>query len=330
MSGLEDRILKKNIPGKYSWWDEYNTEDDAEGKSGSSLKEVDDDDQLGRRDRPKSVVGGKKGVLAQYKLDIQEKQQEACEDYMRKQEILHRYSRGICLKSGEESISLGAMQERRRVERKTTNEEIIDSDDDDDSFLAKYREKRLEELKQQQQQQQHSSLIPVFQGVEDVDPNGYAMAVDESDSGVAVVLLIYETYISSCHKIFRILEKLSHQNSSMKHVRILSLKASKFSQTLDSVALPSVLIHRSGKLIGNLTPITQDLPENFTDNDVQKLLEGYIIGTSSSSSSVVVSYTTKRETTTKNLSDNNNNDHWSENGSDLELDEFCKDFDGKL
>ena len=40
---LEDRLLKKNIPAKFSWWDEYN-EDDRREESGEESEADDDDD----------------------------------------------------------------------------------------------------------------------------------------------------------------------------------------------------------------------------------------------------------------------------------------------
>jgi hypothetical protein len=33
MAGLEDRILKKNIPGKYSWWDKEYAPDKGGSRS---------------------------------------------------------------------------------------------------------------------------------------------------------------------------------------------------------------------------------------------------------------------------------------------------------
>jgi hypothetical protein len=212
------------------------------------------------------------------------------------------------LKPGEVSISLATMQERLRLEK-----EIGQIDDDEqneeenEDFLAGYREQRLRELKQ-------ANALPEFSGVEDVDPVGYSKAIDETDPRVFVVVHLYETYIPACRSLIPIMEKLSRD--SMRDVRFLSLHASTASKTLDPVALPSVLIYRSGHLIGNLTPITNHLPVNFTPQDVEEQLNESM-GTLSAEMVVEPSL---QAPSARNY----------DTCSDAELDEFCEGFEGCL
>jgi thioredoxin-like negative regulator of GroEL len=156
------------------------------------------------------------------------------------------------------------------------------------------------------------NALPEFFGVEDVDPSRYSRAIDDTDPRVFVVVHLYETYIPACRSLIPILEKLSRD--SMRSVRFLSLHASIGCKTLDPVALPSVLIYRAGHLIGNLTPITNHLPVNFTPQDVEKQLResmgthtAEMLVAPSSQSHAAPNYDTS---------------------SDAELDEFCEDFEG--
>ena len=59
----------------------------------------------------------------------------------------------------------------------------------------------------------------------------------------------------------------------MTHVRFLSLRASAAIENLDPIGLPSVLIHKAGKLVHNLTPFSNHVGEKFGLDDVKQLLE---------------------------------------------------------
>lgn len=308
MTDLEDRILKKNIPGKYSLWDEDYKEDrvdDDDDDSGVKEEHSQDNAQPTTTTSalPSSGKSGVKGVLADYQLHQEEKKRLEWIDQMEKEEILERNTMGVRLQPGEISISLRAMEERKRREKQSRElcEEDDGDGDDDDEFLARYHQQRLRELQQ-------ANALPEFGGVEEVDPIGYSKAVDETDPRVVVVVHLYETYIPACRSLMPIMENLSR--GSMKDVRFLSLKAASASQTLDPVALPSILIHKAGQLIGNLTPITNHLPENFTPHHVQELLNESA-GTRNIKNLVK---------STVRIGPGYDND------SDLELDDFCKDF----
>jgi Phosducin len=311
MMDLEDRLLKKNIPGKYSWWDDYKedrtddgSDDDDEVERGSQCQNMEPIHTEGLSSSGKSGV---KGVLADYKLHQDERKCQAWIDKLDKDELVARNMVGAMLKPGEVSISLAAMRERLRLEKEIDRINDDELNEEDENFLASYRQKRLRELKQ-------ANALPAFSGVEDVDPVGYSKAIDETDPRVFIVVHLYETYLPACRSLIPIMEKLSRD--SMRDVRFLSLNASTASKTLDPVALPSVLIYRSGVLIGNLTPITNHLPVNFTPQDVEEQLNESI---GKLSADMVVQPSSQAQSA----------QHYDP-GSDAELEEFCSDFEGCL
>lgn len=345
MADLEDRILKKNIPGKYTWWDEYNENQPADRNEEANY------DEYGNTaaDEPQETIGhhaaaasasndsappsarsssstkaGIKGVLENYKLDQEEAKRQALIDRLEKEQIVERNTIGTKMKPGEVSISLNAtIEERKRLERlqrrQQSNDDDIDSDvDDDDDFIARYRQQRLQQLQQQR-------ALPEFGGVEDVNPIQYSKAVDDTDPRVVLVVHVYETYIPNCRTLAPILETLSRE---LPNVRFLSLKASSFSSQLDPVALPSVLVHKGGALVANLTPITNDLPEHFGPKDVKELLSEY--------TTVVVNVDERIATrpvypqSSGVVKTSTEKVFYNENDSDDELDEFCKDFAGTM
>lgn len=325
MADLEDRLLKKNIPGKYSWWDDgYNKEKDRLDQhedSESDNENVGDDLVDGRRakinnskssegSRSSSGKSGVKGVLTDYRLHQEEKKRAAWIDRMEREELMERHTLGAKLQPGEVSISMAATQDRLRQEKQTRHrdeEDVVEEEEaDDDEFLTRYHRRRLQEL-------QIRDSLPEFEGVEEVDPVGYSMAVDNTDPRVLIVVHLYETYVPACRSLIPIMENLSR--NSMRGSRFLSLRASSASATLDPLALPSVLLYRERKLVGNLTPITRHLPPDFTPKHVEDLLHDAIGIRCVRQSAVEL-----------NVRERPRDDY----DSDAELDEFCKDFSDHL
>lgn len=319
MSGLEDRLLKQNIPGKYTWWDdEYTNEgnrphqdpsdnddndghedehDSGHGSAGLPMAAMPSASNGAAPSRPSSRKPGVKGVLEDYKLDQEEKRRQRLIDRLEKEEILERNTIGVLMKPGEVSNSWSAVQARQqqaRRQRERYGESNDDDDDDDDDkdygndndlnnddnngFMARYRAQRIREMQQQQLQQQQPLPLPSFgdKGVEEVDPVGYATAVDETDPRVYVVVHLYETYVPACRTLIHTFEELSRK--SFPHVRFLSLRASSASSKLDPVALPSVLIHKGGELLHNLTPFTATAGEKLSFDDVRAVLDELLVG----------------------------------------------------
>ena len=58
-----------------------------------------------------------------------------------------------------------------------------------------------------------------------------------------------------------------------RFARFLRLKAFSVNPDFDVIALPTVMIHKGGQLVHNLTKILDHLPKRFGVNDVTELLE---------------------------------------------------------
>lgn len=285
MGDLEDRFFKKNIPGKYTWWEEELEDRGGDVAAGESQNDNDNDDddsqvlhpepfQLQAR-QPTTVPAvrptttgtgtGPKGVLAEKKRRDEMDQMERDRVYREKQAMLERWTGGATLNPSEVSWSGVAIEERKqqskRMERRNQDE------DQDDDFIVEYRIKRLEQWKKERS----NVFVRYHEGLHEVDPEGYADAIDQTPATTDVVVHLYEDYIPDCQRLNRILEELSQ----ILPARFLKLLASRAIQTMDPVGLPSLIIYRGGDLLANLTPITQELPKNFQVNHVRDLLERF-------------------------------------------------------
>jgi hypothetical protein len=314
MGDLEDRLFKKNIPGKYSLWDDEHEDCEHSDCDSHSSDSVIDDNPMYKSNSnvPSKVqsstgIGGVKGVLADYRLHQAEKRREAWNEWKEKQDFIRRMTVGVSLPPGEVSISIASIKARAKAE-KSTNRGSVESDDsdgeyddyEDEDFFMNYRQQRLRQLREQ-------NLPLEWKGVEEVDQFEFSKAVDETDASVAVVIHLYEDFVPACRTLKVIMQQIS--KSFMREARFLSIQVSNTCLSLDCVALPSVLIYRGGHLISNLTPITMKLPLNFTFYDVQSIL-----------------FDALGHPQISVLPSNAIGDACGTNDSDDELEEFCKDF----
>jgi hypothetical protein len=286
MADLEDRLLKKNIPGKYSWWDE-----EREDRGGGVDEiHVDDHDEelieieyLNGPPRTNSLPrlpttgrAGPKGILADKKLHDEMDRIDRDLREAEKQVMLERWTRGALMKPGEVSLSGSAIEERKRRAKKSErihqkhdeDDYSNDEDDDEDHFLMDYRKQRIEDWKRANQAEYVAQNYHYGQ-LQEVDPEGFADAIDETPANIAVVVHLYEQHIPDCLRLNRILEELS----LLLPARFLKLLASAALPSMDPIGLPSLSIYRAGELVVNLTPITQNLPKKFEIQHVQDLLE---------------------------------------------------------
>lgn len=294
---LEDRVLKKNIPGKYSWWDDHHDDvrkEENDEETPNSVPVNDDDKYYHQSDSSflgpstESMNGyrngsntGVRGVIADFK-ESKECQKYAREMDLRKtQDAIERLTLGAKLKPGELSISTAA-NKRREKEKRHFQQENIDNDSEDDSFddsedefFSSYRQQRILQL-----EKRSISNWPVYDGeLLDVTPIQFSEIIDDTDPRVWVIILLYESFIPSCRLVtdhLRILAK------TMTFCRFLCLRASSTKSKIDPVGLPSLIMYRGGNLEVNLTPVTDHLPQkscenpsnsNFTVEEIKWLLE---------------------------------------------------------
>jgi hypothetical protein len=293
MSDLEDKILKHNIPNKYSWWDKDH--DDDGGRIHENIiaegEEVDPDDKLTdmqkvqkweeaeipkplqmaalnniQKQRTGTCNTGVKGVLADYK----EAKQKMEEDYLISQQIkemlIERIANGAALDEGETSISAASLNQQKGAQRdmlNNYNQDGNDEESEDKEFIETYRQARL-------QQMLHARRRPVYGEICEVGPFEFADEVDKADSETWVIVHLYSPNIKECVKVNKHLEELARRMSWAKFLRMHSLKAN---MNIDEIALPVMMIYRNGVLEQNLVRVQDEMQQDWRVPDLQWLLE---------------------------------------------------------
>uniref|UniRef100_A0A6U3QXS5 Phosducin domain-containing protein n=1 Tax=Ditylum brightwellii TaxID=49249 RepID=A0A6U3QXS5_9STRA len=295
MSGLEDRILKQNIPGKYSWWDNddearpnhHHDDGDNDNDENNSLNEVEQVKQWDAQGVPKPLQisaleggpvphnGGKsqntgaKGVLNDYRqtraIESHNRQVEALE----RQDLLRRATEGATLQQGDVAMSAAAVEQRRKLEKRRDDSDD-DDDNEDDEFLKNYRKNRLRQL-------QLTTHWPSYDGkVEEVTPEEYSSLVDTIDPRVHFIVHLYEPSIRDCVKLNSMLERCA---SLKKYAKFVKLRALDAKPNMDCIVLPTIMIYRGGNLEHNLVRFTQKelvvSRGEFRVEDVLETLESY-------------------------------------------------------
>ena len=282
MTDLEERFLKKNIPGKYSTWSEYNEDSDDKERE-SDREENCDQNGLNIREEEHrisklSIDGGKgpntgvKGVLNDRRKAKAFQSLKMAQDECDRQEAFRRATEGSVLKPGEQSISIASIQQRS-IE-KIQNASDSDSDSDlfdeyDDEFLLSYREKRLSEMKQMRS-------YPTFGDVTEVNSAiKFSELIDESDSSVYCVFHLYNDSVPCCRLMSEHLEQIAR---NLDYCRFFRLEVSKVKKNFDPIGFPCILVYRAGQEIANMTPITKQFDSSnkvggrFTVEDVEAVL----------------------------------------------------------
>ncbi|GMH99374.1 hypothetical protein TrLO_g14578 [Triparma laevis f. longispina] len=288
MTDLEDKILKKNIPGKYTWWDKdsdeegslHDSDSDHEPDKTTDMQKV---QKWEEKEIPKPLQmqmlnnlrtgqrgakhTGVKGVLEDYKQAKKQKELEYEIECQYKEALLDHIATGATLLPGETSISAASMNAQkaavvRRDQLDYGNKEK-DEVDEDEEFMRSYRDARLSQLR-------YSTTFPTFGEITEVDPFEFSDAVDNADPRVNIVVHMYEPYVDDCKKINKLLEQLARRMNWCKFLRLHCFKAN---PNFDPIALPVLMVYKGGELAHNFVKVTDDLPTDFTIDDVQWLLE---------------------------------------------------------
>lgn len=270
---LEDGILRRNIPGRWSTHDE---EDNAQERRRTKASEdVDDEEgqqdveegpediiecakQLSVNEVPESIrhaiLGdrlrkpktGVKGVLADYResVALEEAQRQADANF--RASVLSR-------------IAVGAKREQPLVAEETFQEKS--DEDEDDEFMREYRTKRLQELRK-------SQARPAFGKCIDVNGSKFLREIETDDSSTIVVVHLYEPAVSYCVRLNRILDQLA---MSMPTIKFLRLKASENNIPIDRMTLPILTFYRGGETVDTVAGIADEtqLGEHFNKDDVE-------------------------------------------------------------
>ncbi|CAM9807052.1 unnamed protein product, partial [Ectocarpus sp. 12 AP-2014] len=279
---LEDKILKKNIPGKYTWWEKDSDEEGETARADWVDREASDPERemtemekqkkwvdndcpepirrtiMARQEKERARTGVK-GVLADF--DAWKLSADA-------EDLIAKEYRAAMLKRMTEGHTVPGSLAATTTTTTTTGDGSDGSDDDDDDddegFLGSYRRRRLEQLKA-------TAGRPQFGQIVEAERSTFVSAVDTEDPRTSVVVHLYEPYIDACRRMNRFLEVLATKQPTVKFLRLRSSAAE--GGDYDPVALPTLLLYRAGEVVGCMTRVTDDIGENFTQEDVEWLLQ---------------------------------------------------------
>lgn len=289
MTDLEDRFFKKNIPGKYSQWDDHDDRKDGQRREGFiHYDENDDVETTNPNTTVRSATGqhrtGAKGVLNDYKQHKQLQNLQKQIELEEKNVIIDRITNGSYLENGDlASISITAQ-----------NAKFHNKEDQD--FLLHYRKQRLQQMKREQHQNSHIQKIPQYpKRIIDIQtPHEFSSLIDEDTHPlITVIIHMYEPHIKECVFLNQHLdrlayckketlspsvdekEELSYELSSLTMVRYAKVKSTILKKNFDEIGLPVLIVYRGGNLVKNWTRVTDYLP-SLKYEDVRDLLKPVI------------------------------------------------------
>lgn len=286
---IEDKLLKKNIPGKHSWWEKDGDEDremarafDPDAADPQCCAADNSDGALIEEQRQLAMAGvpeplrhahaaqrlrekgntGVKGVLKDYReWRDNENETQRLEQELRNY-LLMRVARGA-ERSVEDSQ---AIAEAAAAAAQQLDDSDEDDDGDDDEFMEEYRAARLRQL-------QAAASKPIFGSIREVSAADYLEEVDGVDPRVSVVVHLYEPYIGACQKMNRALELLARRYPGVKFLRMLADQCRQATgQVYDHVGLPTLVVYRAGETISAHVRVQDELSETFGADDVEWLL----------------------------------------------------------
>ena len=284
MRDLEESILKKNVPGKMSTWDNskkdlkltFEENDNGDGHSG------DKDGAASSIELPQSnghgYNTGAKGVIQDYKARKQFEKILNQKEEMQREETIRRMTEGTKLKPGEQSFSLSSVEQRKCQAKKTrkdnndddshsgSSDDSIFDDEDESEILDSYRRMRLSELQ--------DTALPTYFHVEELhDAQSFSEVIDDTESRMYCIFHLFDDDVKSCRLLHQYFDALARK---MNHCRFFKIEASiLFNQNLDSIGFPCVQIYKGGKEVANLTPIINR--SQFSVEEIESLLHAHIL-----------------------------------------------------
>jgi len=276
MVDLEEAILKKNVPGKYSSW----TGEDSDRRQEAALDSCSDDsedDEFYFKDLPPMTSSssqqqqqaattmplrpsgntGVKGVIADYKEAKREEQLQKAEERLENMKRLQRATQP----------AIRPREESNGSEMKLGSNDSDSDEHSDDEFITQFRMQRLAQL----QKTSNATQCPkVFGTLSSKTPEEYVELIDDIDPQVFVIVHLYEPSISESRMLHAALDKVAQTMEYAKFIEVYALAAS---PNLDLISLPAILIYKGGTVVHNMIKFTDGLPKAFTVNDVKESLE---------------------------------------------------------
>ena len=274
MADLEERILKQNIPGKYSTWREYESEDE-ESSSTDDLQQSPLDHITPTQQLPDSYTDtqsaktGVKGVLSDHKAVKKFEKLKLEQEHAEQWYALKQATEGTTLQPGEQSISIAFQKSQKQQNDSDSDSDSYDSDFLDDDFLEAYKQQRIQQLQAQE------NSIPRFGTVLELNSLlDFSNEIDDTDPGIFCIFHLYQDNVSCCRLMN---EHLEHIARDLDYCRFFRLKATIVKEDFDHVGFPCVLVYKAGKEVANLTNITSSMEivdkNRFTAEDVKVVFQ---------------------------------------------------------
>jgi hypothetical protein len=289
MTDLEERILKKNVPGKYSQWTDHEEDkapsriddnDDNDSKEESSVFPYDENFQLdiihsdkAQYERPMHNTGVK-GILSDRCRAKELERIMMQEEEYKKEALWKRMTSGSVLDVGEQSISISfQIQQEKNIKKDIhhsdsdsySDSDCFDQDDGEkDDFFNVYRQKRLSDLLEESSLPRFGCITEVYSAIK------YAEFIDEADLRTFLIFHLYDSKVPCCRLMNEHLDQIARD---MEYCRFFRIKVSKVKKMFDPIGFPCILLYRAGKEVANLTPIVEfEDRDRFTVQDVEEIL----------------------------------------------------------
>lgn len=234
--GLEDKLLRRNIPGRYTHWDRDSDEESAHNESEASEEPEEPmppqpaevPEALRYGEAPGAHRAGAKGQLAQYRYFKRMEYQEKMMDKAQRQAALVR-------------AATGAVR---------------------DDFLDEYRERRINELKEE-------ASKPVFGSLRrDATKDDYLAAI--AVPRVVVVVHLHEPRHPACRHLEDVLAVVATRR---KDISFLSMTLDEAGQTFDRDVLPVLALYKDGDIVDSLFCVTDNLDVLSEHDDLELLID---------------------------------------------------------
>lgn len=155
-------------------------------------------------------------------------------------------------------------------DQKAKEQEVFDAELDEllnDDFLHEFQKRRMQEMLAM------SGMLPKFGDVIALkNGDDFLNSIDAENKSVTVIIHIYEDKFKACKTMNKCLVKLAQEYTSVKFCKIQSSVAG-LSKKFKTVALPTLLVYKSGQVIGNFIRLGEEFGDEFYASDV----EGYLI-----------------------------------------------------
>ncbi|KAJ8384499.1 hypothetical protein AAFF_G00204140 [Aldrovandia affinis] len=158
---------------------------------------------------------------------------------------------------------------RERVHRKMSAQEYELIKEEDEKCLHRYRKQCMQEM------HERLSFGPTFEGMHDLESGKAFLEVIEKEHPLTVVVVhIYEEEVKGCEALNNCFTCLATEYPTVKFCKIKASRTGADDRFSDDV-LPTILVYKSGELLGNFLCATQHLNEEFFAVDVEAFLNEY-------------------------------------------------------